>query len=375
MRHHTVRGTASLITATAATILIVLALAGCAVIGASPTSSAQASATPSAPPRSDSPTPDPSEEPADPDVNHVATGLAVVRPPSADSPLTEVFVVRRDGSLRQVTGLAADDRMGGALPVWSPDGSMIAFGPSFLGSNAFPAQLLVNADGTGQRLVHQFDVEEFSRASWSSDGRFMVFADATPPGDRRIWLADVTTGQVTRIGTGSSPNWVAGDAQIGFMSGVTGLVPGQPQALTMVAFVMDRDDLQPREFARADNAFWSPDGSAVLLEQDGVLSLADADGSNRRVMGEGGLASWSPDGQRFAYLSGSDDSGRSLIAVMDRDGTEIWSGVAGSAPAWSSDGSRLAVEVSYPSPVVRVLDATTGEQLWETEGEHPAWRP
>ncbi len=112
-----------------------------------------------------------------------------------------------------------------------------------------------------------------------------------------------------------------------------------------------------------------------MIETQGRLLLANADGSDRRQVAEGALPVWSPDGSRFAYLSGTDQDGRSLVAVMDREGMPLWSGAVGSSPAWSPDGSRLAVQVDYPEQVVVVLDAQTGDMLWETPGSMPAWRP
>jgi Tol biopolymer transport system component len=160
--------------------------------------------------------------------------------------------------------------------------------------------------------------------------------------------------------------------------GVTGLVEGHPDALTPFVFVMDLDDGQPREFARATRATWSPDGSRVLIEEDNGarLIMADADGSNRRDFVLGGAPVWSPDGSRIAYTTpGHDDSGQPFLAVVDVDGREIWSGVVGQAPSWSPDGSRLAIEIRHPEMMVEVLDAASGESLWQTPGTGPAWRP
>jgi len=319
--------------------------------------------------------PSPSGEQTDPDGNHVATGLALVQSPSAESPLTEIFVVEPDGSLRQVTGLGDEPSVGAARPSWSPDGKRIAFGPSALGSGALPAVLVVNANGNRQQLIQRLDVEEFSPIEWSAEGARLLYSDTTPPGDRRLWLADLLTGEIERVGTGSHPRWLPDGERIVYVHGVEGLVPGEPTALTTVVFVMDIADRVPREWALADNAHWSPDGEAVLIEDAGLLILAEPDGSGRREVAEGALPVWSPDGSRFAFLSGTDSDGRSLASVMDRSGQEIWSGVVGSAMSWSPDGSRLAVQVDYPERLVRVLDADTGKQLWETAGAMPDWRP
>ena len=292
-----------------------------------------------------------------------------------DNPLTEIFIVQRNGELRQVTGVSQGQSVGGARPVWSPDGKRIAFGPSVLGSGAFPAVYVVNADGTGQRLIQQLDVEEFSAPSWSSNGKRLLYSDATPPGDRRLWIANTVTNEVRRIGSGALPRWLPDGNRIAYVNAVEGRVPGNPTALTQVVYVMDPQDGLPQEVIEADNALWSPDGGAVLIETEGRLLLTTADGSDPRQVAEGALPVWSPDGSRFAYLSGTDQDGRSLVAVMDREGTPVWSGVVGSSPAWSPDGSRLAVQVDYPEQVVVVLDAETGDMLWETPGSMPAWRP
>ena len=143
-----------------------------------------------------------SAEPSAP-AGHVAEGLAIAKAPNADNPLTEIFIVQADGELRQVTGLGLGQSMGAARPVWSPDGERIAFGPSVLGGGAFPAVYVVNADGTGQRLIQQLDAEEFSTPSWSPNGRRLLYSDATPPGDRRLWIANIGADEVRRIGSGA----------------------------------------------------------------------------------------------------------------------------------------------------------------------------
>ena len=137
---------------------------------------------------------------------------------------------------------------------------------------------------------------------------------------------------------------------------------------------MSLDRGEEAELARASDAIWSPDGSAVLLQRaTGDLLLADADGSNPRDLVRGWAPVWSPDGSRIVFTYDHNHDGVPLLAAVDRDGHALWSGVTGFVAHWSPDGSRIAVEVPFPELAVRVLDARTGDMLWETAGAEPAW--
>jgi outer membrane protein assembly factor BamB len=62
-----------------------------------------------------------------------------------------------------------------------------------------------------------------------------------------------------------------------------------------------------------------------------------------------------------------------IIGVVDLDGNVLWSEVVASEPAWSPDGTKLAVEVGFPDTSIAILDAATGEVIWEMEGTDPSW--
>jgi Tol biopolymer transport system component len=207
------------------------------------------------------------------------------------------------------------------------------------------------------------------------DGTAVLYFDVHPVDGAMMWLADVATGEVRLLGAGSEPRWLP-DGRIAFGNAVRGAVPGDPAALTPAIFVMSLDGGQPVEFARAPDAAWSPDGSAVLIQEaEDHLVIADADGSNRRDFAGAWAPVWSPDGRTVVVAYDHNQDGLPLLAAVDRDGRRLWSGVVGESATWSPDGSRLAVEIRYPDLVVEVIDAASGEVVWQTAGTQPAWGP
>jgi Tol biopolymer transport system component len=80
--------------------------------------------------------------------------------------------------------------------VWSPDGQRLAFSSDRSGA----ANLFVQAaDGTGtaERLVTS--PRHADPGSWSSDGRFMAYAEADPVTGWDVWALDVASGQATPV--------------------------------------------------------------------------------------------------------------------------------------------------------------------------------
>jgi len=307
---------------------------------------------------------------------HVATGLALVRFPEAGAPASQVFVVDADGDPRQLTGQSRVPSLGASLPAWSPDGRQLAFGPAKVGAATSRFLSVIEADGSEERSLAPLGDEFGVPFGWSPDGATLLFFDIDAVHGPAMWLADVVSGTITSLGPGQGPRWLPDGRHISFQRGVEGLDPADPRALTEVIYVMSLDDGEVVEFGRASDAIWAPDGSTVLLQQAaGDLLIANADGTSPRPFVHGWAPVWSPDASVIVFASGHDGEGTPLLAAIDGDGELLWSGVAGASPSWSPDGTRLAVELSYPEPVVEVLDAATGEVLWRGEGSQPAWRP
>jgi Tol biopolymer transport system component len=323
-----------------------------------------------------SPSASPSGDPTPSFEGHAAAGLTLVRFPQDDSPVSHVFVVEPDGSLRQVTGVSKPDSSGATYPVWSPDGTQLMFAPPKVGGTSNWNVSLVNADGSGERPIAPLQDEYTGPFAWSPDGTRIAFGDLHEVDGPMMWLVDVASGDIRPLRAGSRPRWLADGRRISFTHHIEGGDLSNPAALVPAMFIMDVDSGDVVEFARASDAVWSPDGAAVLVaDDDGNLVMADADGANAREFVRGWSPAWSPDGSQVVVAYDITQDALPVLALVDLEGREIWSGVVGESPTWSPDGTRIGVEIRYPELKVQVLDARSGEVLWEDAGSQPTWRP
>jgi Tol biopolymer transport system component len=308
----------------------------------------------------------PTAEPTPADAT-AAAGLALIRPVDG---VGQVFVIDPDGTARQVTGFGENASFHAVRPFWSPDRSQIAFRPRGIGAGVDPQLWLVNADGSDQRPIA--DVGE--SIGWSPDSSKLLFQDSVYTTDTtgeaaRIWLVEVATAELTMLGSGDLPQWLPDGEHFSYVPVRTGPQGGS----TFPIVVVPLSGGEPTEVAEAQGAWWSPDGTALLLQQEDGLYLADPDGSNARHLVDGGTPVWSPDGSHLVYAYDHTADALPIIGVVDRDGQVIWSGAVGGDPSWSPDGTKLAVEVGYPETSIQILDAGNGRVIWELGGEDPAW--
>lgn len=272
------------------------------------------------------------------DASSAPSGPATASPPSVQiGPLTfmredldeswQTWVACGDlAEATQVTDVSARDS---AYPVWSPDGSRIAFDSNRDDPNPHDDTVIndvftMEPDGGG--LIRLTDgVGTHTDPAYSPDGSLIAFASdrGRYPAKQGIYVMNAADGSQVRR--------------------VTSL----PPAASL--------DHVPR---------FSPDGTRLVFTRDvdeaswaGALYVVNLDGSGLRKITPGDLypgdADWSPDGTRIVFEASDPQSPFGGVWIVGSDGSELRnvtataSGVGAldgfSDPVWSPDGSLILV--------------------------------
>lgn len=208
--------------------------------------------------------------------------------------ITEVYVMAADGT--KITPLTRFDDQAVSSPVWSPDGTRIAFqvNPQMFKSHIY----VMNADGGDLRRLSPEDADD-KHPSWSADGQYLIYAN---------------------VGGNSIDDLYVMNAN------------GSGRASLFTNTTLD------------SNPVWSPDGKRIvwISHRDGYfgdLYVMNADGSGvrRLTFTEGddeGSPTWSPDGTQIAYHAHTGGVGTD-IRIIDANGGSARVLVADAfSPAW-----------------------------------------
>jgi TolB protein len=187
-------------------------------------------------------------------------------------------------------------------PFWSPDGNRIGF---VSGRDGVGHLFVMNPDGTGTKRLTNDPKQDDGRASWSPDGKSIVFGR-----EGALFRIPAGGGAAHRVGKGLG--------------------------------------------AAADPAF-SPDGKLIAYDyrKPGApvreLYVMNADGTGirqvTRLGNVSGLPAWSPDGNRIAFQSNVRGSRYEIYTVRADGGavTQVThSTIDAIQPAWSPDGKEIA---------------------------------
>lgn len=176
---------------------------------------------------------------------------------------SEIYVMNANGTgaVRLTNYAGVDDH-----PVWSPDGTKIAWSR---GETTPPFQYdvyVMNANGTGVTNLTNDSALTDVYPSWSPDGTKIAFSSDRVGGDHIYTMNADGTGQTGPLTTGSAPNvhpdWSPDGKKIVFVS----FVGGTQYDLTIMN--PDGSGLAPVSSSPGSvelNPSWSPDGTKVVF--------------------------------------------------------------------------------------------------------------
>jgi Tol biopolymer transport system component len=209
----------------------------------------------------------------------------------------------------------------------------------------------INSNGTGAtRLTRSPEVDE--DPAWSPDGSEIAFTSRRD-GQRQIFLMKTDGSRVQQLTTGPAANYQPAWSPQGDRLVFVSERDGNPELYVLHADGTNPIRVTNHPAADTDPA-WSITGKlAFTSNRNGIseIYVSNSDGSAVTRVTFASIRAlhhpaWSPDGTRLALAVDCIDRTppcNSRIFVMNADGSGLTDlRVAGDAPVWSSDGRKLA---------------------------------
>lgn len=220
---------------------------------------------------------------------------------------------------------------------WSPDSQEVVFSVRDGASGKYTLYR-ATADGSAvTQFVSLLDTDFYGdiyQADWSADGRYIVFS-ARGGTIYRLYRVNADGTKLRQLKTDSgynfAPNVAPNGQQIAFLSGET-------EDTNLYMMDISGNNIRQLTFSEDNEklAIWSPDGRQLLLrtEVNGgampVIDLINADGSGQRRLYDTftsfeAAPSWSPDESHILYevqyYTVSSNGKGAALYIMDTDGS------------------------------------------------------
>ena len=248
----------------------------------------------------------------------------------------------------------------------STDGQRVVYVTDESDVDEATAIYLMDADGSNRRRLTGSALGQCTHPIWSPDGTLIAYVDANPgengiwddEDDRMdVWVVGADGSEATRVSDAVSEaldarwtqvNWSPDGTRVAFAAEVHGENMGRAYVVRADGSEVEHSLTLPFDVY---NAFWAPSGDALLLihENQGtgigasIVSLADQEVTelSQRLQG----ASWSSDGTEIVIAA---DLAEQII-IVGRDGSSHWAAEVPGFPVaveWSPNGEHIAVATS-----------------------------
>jgi len=292
-----------------------------------------------------------------------------------------IYVMDADGS--NVVQVVDNPSIHEMAPVWSLDGSMIAYITTSADGSLEGGVFIV--DAAGGESVQVDDAFPYAPAVWSPDGSMLAIGG--DGGTRGIGVYDVAASRLDQLteGGGTAPLWSPDGSQIAYNATA-------PNDIRVVAVATGETRNVTTDEWNDSVARWTEDGTQLVFVSDRDTDQAedsertwivDADGGESELLGEPviAVAHWSsPDGEWLVYAA-EDGSGLRLSRADGSEDRAVHPTTpADQGPSWASDSSAFVFSNTGEAPrdifLMRV-DARAPEQLTDDPADEsaPNWEP
>lgn len=297
----------------------------------------------------------------------------------ADRPRGNLWIINRDGSGHRPLESGVKNY---SSPVWSPDGTRIAFTSNEEGRS----QIYIRWMDTGQTARVTNLTRSPSGLSWSPDGTQLAFTMFVPKADPPL---------ISMPRAPEGANWAAPAREIDTLQyrfdGRGYLEEGFSHVFVVPATGGTPRQVTHGEFNHNGTPVWSADGESLLISanrnadwrfdpRNSEIYEIPLDGGEITALtdraGPDGSPALSPDGDMIAYV-GNDDNGLSYLQnrlyVMGRDGSgkrvltaDLDRSVGN--PQWAEDGDSILVQYTDEG-AIKIARVTLDGEIQDIVGD------